>query len=492
MPNTKPIVHLAGAALILLAGCAVGPDFSRPAAPKTDRYTREGLPSAFIATDGRSQRLNPTAQVQADWWKLFSSNALNQIVEEALASNPTLQAAQARLTESQDALRAGYGVFFPQADVDAGAKRQRVTPISFGINSPGSIFNLYTLGATISYALDIFGGQRRAVEGLRAQVDYQQYTTDAAYLTLTGNLVDTVISHAAYADEIDITKEILTLIREQAKIAQVQADAGTEAYANVLSFQSQLATTEATLPGLKQKLVQSEHLLATLVGKTPAEWNPATIPMENLIPPVELPLSLPSQLVRQRPDILAAEAQWHAASAQIGVATAALFPSFTLTGGFGFNNPSTSAVLNDNSKFWSLGAAVDMPVFHGGSLWYQRKAAQAAYREAGANYRQTVLSAFAQVADVLNALQNDAESVKAQAKAVTAAGQAAHLLTVNYQAGTASYLQAITADTQYYQSRISYIQSQAQRLQDIVGLFVALGGGWWNAARDSHPPITHP
>jgi len=486
MANTKINALFAATALTLTAGCAVGPDFSRPAAPKMAGYTREPAPVALPAAEGQTQRVNPAAAIQADWWTLFRSPELDRLIRAALTDNPGLQAAQARLTESEEALHAGYGVFYPQADASASASRQRATPLRQGVNLPPTIFSLYTLGGTVSYALDIFGGQRRAVEGLRAQVDYQQYTTRGAYLTLTANVINVVIACAAYRDEIAATEEITKLIQEQVKIAQVQADAGTASYTDVLGFQSQLATAEAALPELRQKLAQGEHLLASLLGKSPAEATPPATDLDGLILPQELPLSLPSELVRQRPDILMAEAQLHVASAAIGVATAALFPSFTLTGGFGINNTATSALFNSNGKFWNLGAELDLPLFRGGALWYQRKAALAAYNEAAANYRQTVLSSFAQVADVLTALQNDADALEAQARAVDAAKRAAHILAVNYQAGTASYLQTATANTQYYQSRVGYIQARAQRLQDTVALFTGLGGGWWNSVSATH------
>jgi NodT family efflux transporter outer membrane factor (OMF) lipoprotein len=241
-----------------------------------------------------------------------------------------------------------------------------------------------------------------------------------------------------------------------------------------------LAAFEATLPPLRQKLDQAGHLLATLAGRLPAEWTPPQIALTDITLPTELPISLPSDIVRQRPDILASEAQLHSASADIGVATAALFPSFTLSGSYGFNNSSIGDLLKSGSNIWSLGANVTTPLFHGGTLWFHRKAAIEAYQQSLAGYRQTVLSAFAQVADTLRALEHDAEGLHAQSQALDAAGEALQLIHVNYQAGTANYLQVLVADYQYHQAKIGYLQAQAQRLQDTVALFVALGGGWWN------------
>ena len=478
----RPTGALCVALPLLVAGCAVGPDFVRPQPPAVDRYTYEAGPKETVAADGRTQAFEPGAQVAADWWRLFKSPRLDGVVAEGIASNPTLQAAQASLRRSQDSLRAGYGVFFPQADGGFGATRQRYTPIRIGDEAASaSIFNLFTLSATVTYALDVFGGQRRAVEGLRADADAQRYTTLATYLTLSGNIVNAVIAWAAYRAQIQATEDLIVAEREQLQLTQAQAEAGTVPYVNVLSLQSQLAATVATLPPLRQKLSQTDHLLATLVGRAPAEWTVPVVDLTDLTLPPDLPLSVPSELVRQRPDILTAEAQLHSSSAAIGVATAALFPSFVLTATGGLNNTSTTDLFKlGPSGFWTLGANVTSPLFHGGTLWFQRKAAIAAYEQSLATYRQTVLAGLAQVADALRGLEHDAQAVEAQSEAMTAAVEALRLIQVNYEAGTANYLQVLIADAQYHQARLGYLQAVAQRLQDTVGLFVALGGGWWN------------
>jgi NodT family efflux transporter outer membrane factor (OMF) lipoprotein len=485
----RPIQALCVALSLLVTGCAVGPDFVRPQPPAVDRYTYEAGPSETAAADGRAQAFEPGARVAADWWRLFNSPRLDGVIAEGIASNPTLQAAQASLRRSQESLRAGYGVFFPQVDAGFDFTRQRYTPIHVGSALPGSIFNLFTLSATVTYALDVFGGQRRAVEGLRADADAQRYTMLAAYLTLSGNTVNAVIAWAAYRAQIQATDELILAEREQLQLTQVQADAGTVPYSNVLSIQSQLAATVATLPPLRQKLTQTEHLLATLVGRTPAEWMVPVVELTDLTLPRDLPVSLPSELVRQRPDILMAEAQLHSSSAAIGVATAAMFPSFVLTATGGLNNTSTTDLFKlGPSGFWALGANVASPLFHGGTLWFQRKAAIAAYEQSLATYRQTVLAGVAQVADALRGLEHDAQAVEAQAEATTAAAEALRLIQANYEAGTANYLQVLIADAQYHQARLGYLQAVAQRLQDTVGLFVALGGGWWNGQEIMRAP----
>lgn len=469
-------------ALVLcsILGCAVGPNFERPKPPSIESYTTGTTPSATIPADGKTQYFEQGAKIASDWWRLFNSPKLDAVVKEALANNQNLQATQASLRQSQNILRAGYGVFYPQLNAGFEASRQKTSSAATGEHIPSSIFNLFTLSATVSYALDVFGGERRAVESLGAQVDFQHAVVMATYITLSGNVVNTMIAQAGYQEQITATEQLINLQREQVKLTNAQAQAGVVPYTNLLSLQSQLATLEATLPPLRQKLSQTEHLLATLVGRTPAEWVPQEVELTDLTLPGELPITLPSQFVQQRPDILAAEALLHSASAGIGVATAALFPSFTLSGAYGVGSNSTTNLFKSNSSFWNLGANISAPLFHGGTLWFERKAALDAYQFSLANYRQTVLSAFAQVADILRALEHDAELVQAQSLALSASEEAQRLILVNYQSGTANYVQVLIANGQYQQAKIGYLQAQAQRFQDTVALFVSLGGGWWN------------
>lgn len=471
-------------ALFCLISCAVGPDFVRPKAPAVDRYTSGPETAATISADGQAQRFEQGAKIAADWWRLFNSARLDTAIKEAIANNQNLKAAQASLRQSQEELSAGYGIFYPQIDAGFDATRQKFSQNRFGGTSASRIFNLYTLTSTVSYALDIFGGEHRAVESLKAQVDFQRYIVLGTYLTLTGNFVNTIISRAAYAAEIKATEQIISLEEEQIRLTRIQTEAGTVPYSNVLSIQSQLAATEATLPLLRQKMIQTEHLLATLAGHLPAEWTPPQVDLADLTLPIDLPLSLPSDLVHQRPDILAAEAQLHAASADIGVATAALFPSFTLNGSYGWNSTHIKDLLKNTSSIWNLGANVAAPLFHGGTLTAKRRAAIEVYNQSLASYRQTVLSSFAQVADNLRALEHDAEAVRAQSQAIAAADQALRLIQANYEAGITNYLQVLIADNQLHQARISYLEALAQRFQDTVALFVALGGGWWDAKED--------
>lgn len=467
----------------LLCGCAVGPNFHRPSAPAVTHYVNGTDPTVTASVEGTAQHFDPEAKLAADWWHLFNSPQLDATITEAQARNPGLEAAQASLRGSEDNLRSGYGIFYPAIDAAASATRERFSGLNFGQNSAGSIFNLFTVSASVSYALDLFGGQRRMVEGLHAQMDVARATEQATYITLSANIVNTVIAKAAYRAEIDATEQLIGLERQQVKLAEVQAQAGTVPYSNVLSLRSQLSSYEASIPQLEQKLAQSDDLLAALAGHVPAEWKAPDVALADLTLPADLPVSLPSDLVRQRPDILVAEATAHAASAGIGVATAAMLPSVTLSGSSAASSNSASRLFPPNGKAWGIGADVTVPVFEGGTLWFKRKAAVENYREAMADYRQTVLGAFEQVADTLRALDHDAHALAAEDDALAAADQALHLLQANYQAGLANYLDVLNADAQDHQAKINQLQAVAVRYQDTVALFAALGGGWWSEAK---------
>jgi len=468
-----------------LAACAVGPDFVRPTGPATERYTHEEEPAETIAADGRAQRFEQGARIAADWWRLFNCPKLDAVVMQSIAGNPTLQAAQASLRQSQDNLRAGYGIFYPQLGASFQPTRQQFSAARFGESATPSIFSLYTFSATASYVLDVFGGERRTVESLGALVDVQYYNTQGTYIALSGNVINAIVAEAAYEAEIAATEQIVGFLREQTRITAAQVLADTVAYASLLSIQSQLAATEAALPPLRQQLSHTRHLLATLAGHAAGDWAPPHVTFSELTLPKDLPVSLPSDLVRQRPDILVAEAQLHSASAQIGVATAAMFPNFMLNANYGLNSTSLATLFASSAAFWTFGAALATPVIQGPTLWYQRKAAIDAYQQALASYRQIVLAALAQVADALDALQHDAEALSAQSRALGTAAEALHLIQTNYQAGTVNYLQVLIADFQYQQALVGYIQATGQRLQDTAALFVALGGGWWAAEKNS-------
>ena len=478
LPLRAPIALLAA---LFLCACTVGPDFVRPAPPDVQGYTPEQAATGTATADGQAQHFLPGAELAADWWRLFKSASLDSVVRQAIADNPTVQAAEASLRQSQDALRAGSGVFYPQIDLGGGALRERSAPVQQGSAAPASIFNVATLSGTISYTLDLFGGERRMVEGLQAQTDYQRNLYRAAYLTLTGNVVNTCIARAAYAAQIRATRQMIGIEQQQLKATEAQYRAGTIPYSSVLSVRSLIAANQATLAPLEQKLSQAEHLLATLEGVDPAGVTLPDIELSALALPADLPVSLPSELVRQRPDILSAEAQLHVASANIGVATAAQFPKFSLSATYGTAGSTMEKLLGAGNRFWSFGPSLVAPLFHGGTLEAERQAAIDAHLQSQALYRQTVLNAFAQVADALKALEHDAEALQAQADAQQFAGEALRLVQVNYRAGMVAYLDVLAADVQFHQATMGYLQAIAQRQQDTVALFAALGGGWWNS-----------
>ena len=467
-------------AVCLLSACAVGPDFVPPRAESSDQYAKNFSVEQRFSADGKTQHISANTTINDEWWTLFGSASLNAVVEQALVHNQTLAASQASLRQSQHNVQAAYGVFFPKVDIGAEAIRARSAPAQTGLSTSGTVYNLVTVSGSISYVFDVFGGERRAVEAALAQMSNQSYLTKAAYLMLSANVVNTVIAHAAYAEQIRLNQELIDIERKQLKTTQVLYNNGTIPYSSVLSLQSLIASNEAAIAPLKQKLAQSEDLLATLQGVTPAQLNLPEVTLRSLSLPIELPLSLPSDLIRQRPDILSAQAQLHAASAEIGVATAAMFPSISLSGNVGIAGRSWGNLSAGNGKFWNVGPSISLPLFQGGTFWYQRQAAIDAYQVAQANYRQTVLSAFAQVADTLGAIDHDAAALQARADAKHAAQQALQLVQANYSAGMTAYLDVYTADVQTHQANIDYWQAVAQRYQDTVALYVALGGGWWN------------
>jgi NodT family efflux transporter outer membrane factor (OMF) lipoprotein len=472
-------------AACLLAGCAAGPDFVRPQAPSDRSYLQSGPPAATASAEGVRQAFTPGAEVAPAWWRLFNSPVLDRAMDEALVRNATLQSAQASLRESEEALRAGYGVFYPQLDLGFSAVRQRAAPLSSGITALRGVFNIFTLNGAITYLLDLAGSSRRTVEGLAAQADFQRSEMLATWLSLSGNIANTFIARAAYAEQIRATQALVARETEQRDIARAQAQGGSAPYANVLAIDSQLASSRATLPVLEQRYDQATHLLATLVGSTPGQWRAPEVQLAQLALPRDLPLTLPSDLVRRRPDILSAEAQLHVASANLGVASAALFPTVTLSANYGTEGREIEHITGPNGRFWHTGAVADIPLFHGGSLIHQRNAAAEAWRRALADYRQAVLAAFAQVADTLTALEHDATALQAQADALAAARQSAALVGASYRAGLVSYLDVLVADAQLHRAQVDHAQALAQRLQDTAALYLALGGGWWRMPADT-------
>jgi NodT family efflux transporter outer membrane factor (OMF) lipoprotein len=477
---------VAGFVIMALTACAVGPDFHRPETPKTNTYTAKALPEKTAAAPvagGDVQRFVFGQDIPAQWWLVFHSDALDQLIRQALADSPTLAAAQAALREARENVRAEVGAaFFPAVDAGASVERQKFSGAAFGQpGAQGSLFNLYNASVKVSYALDIFGGARRELEALQSQVNYQRFQFEGAYLTLTSNIVTTAIKEASLRAQILATRDILKVQEKQLDLVEHQFRVGAVSRSDVLAQQTQLAQSRATLPPLEKNLTQTRHLLAVLAGRLPGEG--ATLPefeLDGLNLPGELPVSLPSSLVRQRPDVQASESLLHAASAQVGVATANLYPQITLSGSYGSETTRAGNLFQNGTSVWSLAAGLLQPIFHGGELVAKRRAAVAAYDQAAAQYRETVLQAFQNVADALRALDTDATALKAQAEAEAAARATLDLTQKQFELGAVSYLSLLNAERQYQQTKINLIQAQAVRFADTAALFQALGGGWWN------------
>jgi NodT family efflux transporter outer membrane factor (OMF) lipoprotein len=470
------------------SGCTVGPDFVPPPAPSATRYTS---PAEATASDadagpvGSRQTVTLGERVSAEWWTLFRSPEIDTLIKEAIAGSPTLESATARLTEAQEAVAAASGALYPQVDVSASVTRQKLNTSSFGLK-PGSVslppnFNVYQVGPTVSYALDIFGGTRRQIEQKTASADVQRYQLDAAYQTLTGNIVTQAVQVAAARAQLQAIHDILDLDRQNLDLVRKARQAGSVPDTDVVTAQSQLATDETLPPGPAQQLDMAKHALAVLLGRTPGEWSPPDFDLASLTLPGQLPVSLPSQLVHQRPDILAAEAQLHVASAQIGIATAELYPAVTLSGSAGAAALDPGHLFNPAGLVWSIAAGLTEPVFDGGTRQADRRAAVAAFKASAADYRQTVLQAFSQVADILQALSHDAQLLAAQRQALDMASESIRLQRINYSQGGVGLLNLLDAQHQYQQALLGYVRAEVQRYQDTIQLLLAMGGGWWDA-----------
>jgi NodT family efflux transporter outer membrane factor (OMF) lipoprotein len=476
---------VAGILCVAVSGCAVGPDFRVPDAPAVTEYTPGPIPPETVSAPGiggAAQRYVTGLDIPGQWWTLFQSADLDRLIRKALRDSPTIAAAQARLREAEENLRARGGtVYFPSVDGNFSVNRSESTGASFGQpSSESSLFTLYNASVSVSYTLDLFGGNRRELEALRAQVDYQRFQLEAAYLTLTSNVVTTAIREASLRAQIRSTNEIVEMLRTQLDLINTKFELGGAAMPEVLEQRTLLAQTLATLPPLEKELAKTRHLLYVYLGSFPGEGGLPEFQLEGMQLPVQLPVTVPSYLVRRRPDILAAEQLLHAACAQVGVATANLYPKITLTGNLGSNAIKLEDLFSSGSSVWGLGAGLLQPLFHGGELTAKRRAAIAAHDQAAAQYRDTVLTAFRDVADTLRALETDARALRAQADAEAAARGALDLIEREYRLGGINYLALLVAQRQYHLARIALVQAQSVRFADTAALFQALGGGWWN------------
>jgi NodT family efflux transporter outer membrane factor (OMF) lipoprotein len=478
-----------GPIVVLAAGCAVGPDFKPPAAPTTAGYVRGGAPTATSSTDapgvatpgGAAQRFVADLDIPGQWWTLFQSAQLNELIERALAHNPSLEAAQAALRQANETLAAERGVFWPSVTGSYSATRSKASGAAFGQPGLGSfLYTLNSASVSVSYGIDAFGGTRRQVEALQAQSDYERYALEASYLSLTANIVTSAVSEASTRAQIAATEAIAQAQERQLDIIARRVTAGGASRTDLAQQQATLANTLATLPPLRNQLAQLRNQLATYTGSLPAEFDSQPFTLDALQLPVEVPMSLPSKLVEQRPDVREYEALLHEATAQVGVATANMLPQLTLTGSYGGEAPKFSELFNPSAVIWSLAGSVTQPLFKGGQLLHQRRAAIAAAQEAAANYQSTVLTAFQNVSNSLIALESDADALKANTDAERAAAESLRLVEAQYKSGGASYTQILTAEETYQTTAIALVKARAQRYADTAALFQSLGGGWWN------------
>jgi len=470
--------------LLLVSGCAVGPNFHRPAAPVVTRYTPEPLAPRTAEAPvrgGGAQTFVDGMDIPGQWWTLFHSPALNALVERGLAANADLAAAKAALRVARETLYAQRGAFLPSVDAEYNITRQKAsdTPAPPLANN-NNLFTLQTAQLTVSYTPDVFGGIRRQTETVAAQADAQKFETEAAYLTLTSNLVSTAIQEASVREQIEATRKIIAADREVLGIMQRQKDAGQVMGLDVAAQEAALAQAEQALPPLEKQQAQLRDLLAALTGRLPSEPGLETLDLASVTLPSDLPVSLPSRLVEQRPDIRAAEANLHAASAQVGVAIANRLPNFTLSANAGGAATSIADLFTNGNSFWTLTGDVTQPIFHGGTLLHRQKAAEAALDQAREQYRSTVIGAFQNVADTLQALQADGRAIETAARAEQAADRSLGITRRQLDLGQVSAAALLIAEQTYQQAVISRLQAEAARYADTTALFQALGGGWWN------------
>ena len=498
-------VLLAVTAAGLTSGCAVGPNFRKPEPPAGAGYSATALPetSASAAVHGgEPQQFMIGRDIAFEWWELFQSPELDSLVKSAFKANPTLAAAQASLAQAQELVYAQRGFFFPALAAETQAERHKVSgntnsSSTIGVQGNGvdllparedphrlphnlpSYYSFYTAELSVGFVPDVFGGNRRQVESLAAQRDAQRFALEAAYITLASNVVAAAIQEASLQAQIEATQKIIEADEKSLQILRDQFRLGFAMRIDVAAQETALAQVAATLPPLQKQFEQTRDLMRALTGKLPNAADP-TFVFDALQLPPELPVSLPAKIVEQRPDVRAAEAQLHAANAQIGVAVDAMLPQFSITGEYGGNATQIPWMFRHGGPFWSLYGNVSQPVFQGGTLLHQERAAQQALKQAAALYETTVMTAYQNVADTLHLSLSDADALAADVDAENSARVTYDLTQRQMQAGYVAYLTLLSAETAYQQTLLTRVQAQATRYGDTVALFQALGGGWWN------------
>ena len=471
---------------ILLTACMVGPDYERPPSPTVTRYVKD-LPESTQATQkkgGEEQHFDFGEKLRHDWWALFKSPRLNTLIEKALAQSPTLESAQAALRQAQENVSVFSGNnLYPSVDLGISVERQKTSGASSGTTG-STTFNLLNPSLNVSYTFDFFGGQQRQIEALMAGVDYQRFLWEAAHLTLVSTLITTLIQEASLWEQINVTQKMINIQIQILEIVRSQFKIGAAAETDVLAQETLLAQTQALLPPLEKQLYYVSHAVSFLVGEFPEETQRSPFTFEEFELPQNLPIHLPSALVRMRPDIKASEALLQAANSNIGFAEANFFPSLTLTGTAGTMALSTHDFMANSATVWSLGSSLLQPLFRGGAISAEKRAMEAAYDQAFANYRQTVLMALQNVADALRSTVLDAKNFQLQSYAQEKALKTLTISQDQFKVGGTPYLSVLNAKNQYLQALLNAITASALRFIDTVALFQAVGGGWGeNAAQ---------
>ncbi len=467
---------------LLLSGCVLGPDFKRPESPKLASYSSEigGVSSAD------SPKLVDSEALPEQWWKLFESKALSQLVDQGLANSPTLAAAEARLLSLGESLEADTGwVLFPHVDASTSSSRQKISGATFGNAGNPRIFSVHNAVIDVSYSIDAFGGGQRYLEQGLAKVEQQAFQLEASRLTLITNIVTTAIAEASLREQIAATEMMIADEQNLLEMSEQQFDIGTIAKGALLAQRTSLAQTRTQLPALQKALATMRHQLAILVGVMPGEAQLPLIHMDELVLPKEIPVTLPSTLTQRRPDVRLSETLLHQASAQIGIATANMYPKLALSASYATEATTLSNLFNAGSMVWGLGAGLTQPLFRGGELRARKRAALADFDQAAANYRQSVLSAFGDVADAMLGLEMDGRQLQLEIEADSLAAETLAIVREQHQQGAVSYLALLDAQSRYQQARINLIKVRAAMFNDTAALIFALGGGWQqNSASD--------
>ena len=498
IPRARPLSGTVAAFAVaaLMSGCAVGPNFQRPAPPALLDYARPSLGAQTTSTEiagGEAQRFLYDQQLSAQWWTIFESPALNALMDKALNASPTLVAAEAALRQARALALAQQGAFFPTIAASFSASRQTASAtLSPPLSTNELTYSLYTTLGTLSFTPDVFGGNRRQVESLQGLAEVQRFQFEAAYLTLTSNLASAAIQEASLRAQIAASHEIIDISTRSLALVRRQFDLGAVARLDVAAQEAALAQVQQALPPLKKQLEQTRNLLAALSGRLPSDEPEETFELAVLRLPQDLPVGLPSTLIERRLDVRVTEAQLHAASAQIGVALSSRFPQFTITAAAGGQSTGFTQMFANGNPFWTVAANVAQPLFDAGTLLYRQRAAEAAFEQAAAQYRSTVITAFQNVADALYALQADAEALKAAVAAEQATKVSLDLTMTAQQLGAVNYLAVLSAQQAYRQALLTRVQAQAARLSDTIALFQALGAGWWNRAGREAADTTAP